>query len=131
MVLNTAALKLAESFLGIKDFLGPTSEIPEDTRETPAPPAPEIHLPSDGPIGQNYEVIMDVPPQRLDAFHGPAMQPYQVGMLSHMPVLSSMPSIPLSLGCLVSRRLPLRLKTTAVGRDCAPPKRLHAAKDFL
>ncbi|CAE7858214.1 unnamed protein product [Symbiodinium microadriaticum] len=63
-------------------------EPPEGPPEEPAlPPPNEIEIPTDGPIGDGYEVILDVPPSRRDDFDGPAMQPYRVGMHSGAPVL--------------------------------------------
>ncbi|CAE7696809.1 unnamed protein product, partial [Symbiodinium sp. KB8] len=48
-------------------------EPPEGPPEEPAlPPPNEIEIPTDGPIGDGYEVILDVPPSRRDDFDGPA-----------------------------------------------------------
>ena len=89
---DVPALKdLPTNFLGINDILDPTSKLPEAPPPARPTSSPEIYLPSDGAIGDGYEVILDVPPKRLDAFDGPAMQPFRIGELSQRPVLSSMP----------------------------------------
>mmetsp|Transcript_28864 Transcript_28864/g.54114 ORF Transcript_28864/g.54114 Transcript_28864/m.54114 type:complete len:132 (-) Transcript_28864:43-438(-) len=90
------------SFPSISELLAQPvdQEVPEDPPEEPPPKLPpaEIHLPADGPIGDGYEVILDVPPTRHDGFAGPAMQPYHAGMLSSKPVLMSNLGSPTLLG---------------------------------
>ncbi|CAL1143089.1 unnamed protein product [Cladocopium goreaui] len=116
------------SFLGLNDSIAARhlDHLPEDPPEQPEPvPAPEVHLPSDGPIGDGYRLIPDVPLSRVDDFNGPAMQPYDVEPPGpSAPTMSAIPISPMS---------PMSLWLCEASQLClwARRGRCHFARTFL